>query len=187
MGKSTVCLPLCKNNLFGEKQIWPRIHSNSGLGDWGPILPLGFCMTSLTFISIGENVSYQDIKIEVVYVIAFANCLLNVICNYANNIQKTICNYANDIQKTNYLFDCRPAMKSIALFRMIPTETELKSIFSLYFNLVSFPSQFASLFESLFLSLFQIESGLLSALIGAQCNLYNAHKGIPPLPFCLFF
>ena len=96
--------------------------------DWGigAILPLGFCMTSLTFISRRENVCYQ------LHVIAFAI------------MQKTICNYANDIQKASYLFDCRPAMKSTALFRMIPTETKLKSIFILYFNLASFPL-FASL------------------------------------------
>ena len=80
LGKSTVCLPLCKNNetLCSQKSKYSLIHSNSGLGDWGAILPLGFCMTSLTFISRRENVCYQ------LHVIAFAI------------MQKTICNYAKD-------------------------------------------------------------------------------------------
>ena len=53
-------------------------------------------------------------------------------------------NHTNDIQLTSYLLDCRPAMKSTPLLRMIPTEIELNSIFSLYSNFASFSSQFVS-------------------------------------------
>ena len=66
-----------KNNetICSQKSKYSLIHSNSGLGDWGAILLLGFCMTSLTLISRRENVCYQ------LHVIAFA-IMQMTICNY---------------------------------------------------------------------------------------------------------
>ena len=58
--------------------------------------------------------------------------------------------YANYIQLTSYLFDCRPAMKSTALLRMIPTEIELKSLCILHFNFASFSSNLRPLLNFYF-------------------------------------